>query len=52
MFFIQLTNRVKGHFLVGKDNHSATYNPKIYNKTNNSQFITSIIIITIIAKMH
>lgn len=42
-FFIQLTNSKNGHFVAGKDNHSAAYNSQI-SKTNNSQFITLIII--------
>lgn len=50
MLFIQLAKSKIGHFVAGKDNHSATHNSKICNKTNKLLFITSIIIV--IAKMY
>lgn len=50
MVFIQLTESKIGHFAAGKDNHSATHNSKICNKTNKLLFITSIIIV--IAKVY
>lgn len=50
VLFIQLTKSKLGHFVAGKDNHSATHNSKICNKTNKFLFITSII--KVIAKMY
>lgn len=50
MLFIQLANSKIGHFVAGKDNHAATHNSKICNKTNKLLFITSTIIV--IAKMY